>query len=68
MFSDHVVDKHAEKQSSLLGYYHEHIHNKFNKYAYCFFFCELLNILICVSQVEFSSKVFQCFIFILRCL
>jgi len=46
-----VVDNHAEKQSSLLEYYHEFVHNKFNKYAFCFLFCELLNVIILVSQV-----------------
>ena len=32
--------------------YLEHVHNKFNKYAFCFFFCELLNICISISQVK----------------
>jgi len=49
--TDRVVEDKDTKQNSLLHHYHEHIHNKFNKYAYCFFFCELLNILISVSQI-----------------
>ena len=53
-FSDREVEDHCEKQKSLLEHYHEHVHNKFNKYAFCFFFCELLNILISVSQVIIS--------------
>ena len=53
-FSDREVEDHSEKQKSLLEHYHEHVHNKFNKYAFCFFFCELLNILISVSQVIIS--------------
>ena len=50
--TDRVVENPAEKQSSLLRNYCEHIHNKFNKYAACFFFCELLNVTISVSQVS----------------
>ena len=46
-----VVENPSEKQTSLLRNYCEHIHNKFNKYAFCFFFCELLNVTITVSQV-----------------
>ena len=53
-YSDRGVEKHSEKQKLLLLHYHEHVHNKFNKYAFCFFFCELLNILISVSQVIIS--------------
>ena len=50
--SDRVVENPSDKQSSLLRNYCEHIHNKFNKYAACFFFCELLNVTISVSQVS----------------
>jgi len=49
--TDMVVENTSEKQTSLLRNYCEHIHNKFNKYAFCFFFCELLNITISVSQI-----------------
>ena len=49
--TDRVVDNTADKQAALLRNYCEHIHNKFNKYAFCFFFCELLNICISISQV-----------------
>jgi len=52
-----VVEDHSDKQNSLLGHYHEHIHNKFNKYAFCFFLCELLNLLISVSLV-FATHAF----------
>ena len=34
----------------------EHVHNKFNKYAYCFFLCELLNIFISISQVSLEQR------------
>jgi len=46
-----VIEEPQEKQKVLLKNYLEHVHNKFNKYAFCFFFCELLNILISISQV-----------------
>eukprot|EP00092_Neocalanus_flemingeri_P020605 GFUD01022326.1.p1 GENE.GFUD01022326.1~~GFUD01022326.1.p1 ORF type:complete len:425 (-),score=107.53 GFUD01022326.1:32-1306(-) len=45
------VEDQDEKQKTLLDKYYEHVHNKFNKYALCFFFCEFLNILVSVSQV-----------------
>ena len=48
---DRVVDNAAEKQESLMTNYCEYVHNKFNKYAIGFFFCELLNLVITISQV-----------------
>jgi len=50
-----VIEEANEKQNKLLDNYLEHVHNKFNKYAFCFFFCELLNILISVSQVFITN-------------
>ena len=47
-----VIEDTEEKQAVLLKNYLEHVHNKFNKYAFCFFFCELLNICISISQVK----------------
>lgn len=46
-----VVEDAEEKKEKLLVQFCEHVHNKFNKYAFCFFLCELLNILISVSQI-----------------
>ena len=51
MYSGRVVEDHSEKLIKLLDHFIEHVHNKFNKYAIYFFFCELLNIVILVSQV-----------------
>ena len=48
---DRVVDNAAEKQEALMTNYCEYVHNKFNKYAIGFFFCELLNLVITISQV-----------------
>ena len=50
---DRVVDNAAEKQEALMTNYCEYVHNKFNKYAIGFFFCELLNLVITISQVIF---------------
>ena len=50
--SGRVIEDSEEKQAVLLKNYLEHVHNKFNKYAFCFFFCELLNICISISQVK----------------
>jgi len=52
-----VVEDHSEKLVKLLDHYIEHVHNKFNKYAIYFFFCELLNIVILVSQI-YATHVF----------
>jgi len=48
---DRVVENAAEKQETLMRNYCEYVHNKFNKYAFGFFFCELLNVVITISQI-----------------
>ena len=53
--SGRVIEDSEEKQAILLKNYLEHVHNKFNKYAFCFFFCELLNICISISQVKLMT-------------
>ena len=53
---DRVVDNAAEKQEALMTNYCEYVHNKFNKYAIGFFFCELLNLVITISQVILVKK------------
>ena len=58
LFVERVVEGHQEKLVKLLDLYVEHVHNKFNKYAFCFFFCELLNICISISQVTFLTNFF----------
>ena len=40
--------------------YCEHVHNKFNKYTFGFSFCELLNVIICISQVTLWLWLFFC--------
>jgi len=46
-----VVERAGEKQRQLMTNYCEHVHNKFNKYTLGFFFCEFLNVIICISQI-----------------
>ena len=50
-----VIEDTEEKHTVLLKNYLEHVHNKFSKYAFCFFFCELLNICISISQVSVDT-------------
>ena len=56
VFAARVIEDAEEKQAVLLKNYLDYVHNKFNKYAFCFFFCELLNICISISQVERSNN------------
>ena len=46
-----TIEDSQEKQYKLLVHFEEHVHNKFNKYTFCFFFCELLNLSICALQI-----------------
>jgi len=48
---ERVVDDHEEKLTKLLNLYVELVHNKFNKYAFYFFFCEFLNIIVTVFMI-----------------
>ena len=53
-----MVNNHQEKLVKLLDLYVEHVHNKFNKYAFYFFLCELLNIVITAVEEEGVSVIF----------
>ena len=46
------MDDHQQKLVKLLDLFVEQVHNKFNKYAFYFFLCELLNIIITVIMVR----------------
>ena len=45
------MEESDKKHKRLLVDYEELVHNKFSTYTFCFFFCELLNIVILVFQV-----------------
>ena len=57
MLSERVVDDHEEKLTKLLNLYVELVHNKFNKYAFYFFFCEFLNIIVTVFMVSITLSI-----------
>ena len=39
-----VVDDADKKMSVMLKHFQEHVHNKFNRYAFGFFLCEIFNL------------------------
>ena len=45
-----------EKIPRLLKHYQEHIHNKYNNYAFGFFFCEILNVIVSCLSVYLTHK------------
>ncbi len=46
-----VVDDPEEKMGRMLRHFQEHIHNKFNRYAFSFFACELTNLLVALGAL-----------------
>ena len=53
----HMEDKELEEKiRRLLKHYQEHIHNKYNTYAFGFFLCELLNTLVALLSVFLTHK------------
>ena len=51
-----VVDDADEKISRMLKHFQEHVHNKFNRYAFGFFFCELMNPILSLTSVFLTHK------------
>jgi len=45
-----------EKISKMLKLFQEHVHNKFNKYAFGFFLCELMNMVFSLLSVFLTHK------------
>ena len=54
--TDRVVDDKEEKISRMLKHFQEHVHNKFNRYAFGFFFCEVANVCFSVFSVYLTHK------------
>lgn len=50
------VDDAEEKIGKMLRLFQEHVHNKFNRYAFGFFFCELMNICLALLSVFLTHK------------
>ena len=46
-----VVDDSDEKMGRMLRQFQEHVHNKFNRYAFGFFGCECMNLCIAVISI-----------------
>ncbi|XP_059095142.1 innexin inx2-like isoform X1 [Tigriopus californicus] len=51
-----VVDDADEKMGRMLRQFQEHIHNKFNRYAFGFFACEFMNLVIAVMSIYSTHK------------
>ena len=51
-----VVDDTDEKIGKMLKHFQEHVHNKFNRYAFGFFFCELMNPILSLTSVFLTHK------------
>ncbi|XP_040575378.1 innexin inx2 isoform X1 [Lepeophtheirus salmonis] len=51
-----VVENADEKKGNLLRNFQIHIHNKFSAYAFCFFFCELLNVILVIFAIFITHK------------
>ena len=54
--TDRVVNESDEKMSRMLKHFEEHIHNKFNRYAFGFFFCEFANLLFAILGIRMTIK------------
>ena len=52
-----LIEEPEERKQELLQNYCEQVHNRVNNYTYCFFFCELLNFIILLTQV-FLTNIF----------
>jgi hypothetical protein len=50
------VDDTEEKIRKMLKHYQEHIHNKYNGYAFGFFCCELLNPCLSLISIYMTHK------------
>ena len=46
-----MVDDPEDKMGRMLRHFQEHIHNKFNRHAFGFFACELMNLLIAIGAI-----------------
>lgn len=51
-----VVDDSEEKMGRMLRQFQEHIHNKFNRYAFGFFACEVMNLAIALGAIFATDK------------
>jgi len=51
-----VVDDAEEKMGRMLRNFQDHVHNKFNRYAFGFFACELMNLALAASALVATHR------------
>ena len=51
-----VVEDVADKCEELVNVFTEHLHNRYNRYCYGFFSCELLNLVIVICQFFLTDR------------
>ena len=51
-----VVEDAEKKKDELLATFNKHLHNKYDRYFQTFIGCEVLNLVILVSQVNSEEK------------
>ena len=54
-----IIEDSAEKMERLLSTFKANLQNKYNRYAFIFFGCELLNLFIVVSQFFITDAFLQ---------
>ena len=54
-----VVDDAEEKMGRMLRQFQEHVHNKFNMYAFVFFGCEVANLVIALTAIYATHLFFN---------
>ena len=52
-----MVDDAEEKMGRMLRQFQEHVHNKFNMYAFVFFGCEVANLVIALTTHSIAGIV-----------
>merc|ERR1712038_128654 len=51
-----IIDDAESKRDELVLTFQEHLHNKYNRYAFCFYSCETSNLFIVISQIFVVNK------------
>ena len=54
-----IIEETDEKMERLLKTFKDNLQNKYNRYAYIFFTCEVLNFTVVVSQIFITDAFLQ---------
>ena len=54
-----IIEETDEKMDRLLKTFKDNLQNKYNRYAFIFFFCEVLNLIVVVSQFFITDTFLQ---------